>query len=282
MEGDRQIQVSSPEVLEGWRAQAASNCGPLYIKDAYLFDGFDASTKNATATFIEFSGRHFACTCRHVVEIVNERRENETSPFPTLSLGLKRGFIDLSWYSVDGLRDAMTIVPGGPNEEHLDLAIADISGHWQRYSAEWGSQAIKIDEDTWREPRWAKAEFLTAAGWPEVGKRNVNVNGLEIVRGSMTLVIAEVSPAGLSKGDEILLMESKLKQPHGWFFSGMSGGPMYIPQDDLMIPAGLLYRGWPQDKDDRSKDYTPNDIVIRGVVLTPSNFKGWLSSAKLI
>jgi hypothetical protein len=267
-------------VLVRWKSQATNNCAPLYIQDAYLLEGYGASTRNATATFIKFSNRYFACTCRHVVERVEKRRQNRASPLPTLSLGLKASFIHLSWYSADGLQDAMTIVPREPGEEHLDLAIADITEHWDRYSAEWGSQAIEMDEQNWREPRWARAKFLTAAGWPEMGKRNVVVNGRELVRGTITLLVAEVR-GGLSKGDKILMMESRLDEPHGWFFSGVSGGPIYIPQGDLMIPAGLLYDGWPQTKESKDDRYTLNDLVIRGVVLTPANFKRWLSAAKL-
>jgi uncharacterized Zn-finger protein len=75
----------------------------------------------------------------------------------------------------------MTIVEPGEGEDHLDLAIADISDHWERLSAEWGNRAIEMDQENWREPRWARAQLLTAAGWPEMGKRNVTVDGNDLV-----------------------------------------------------------------------------------------------------
>lgn len=174
----------------------------------------------------------------------------------------------------------MSIVEPGDGQCHLDLAIADISEHWDRLSAEWGNRAIEMDPENWREPRWARVKLLAAAGWPEIGKRNVTVNGIGRVRGTMTLIIADAS-GGISRHDDIVLMESRLNEPHGWFFSGVSGGPIYVIQDDLIIPAGLLYEGWPQTKDDRHTEFTPNDIVIRGVTLTPTNFKKWLSASKL-
>ena len=79
----------------------------------------------------------------------------------------------------------------------------------------------------------------------------------------------------------LVLMKSRLKKPHGWFFSGISGGRIYVAQDDLMIPAGLLYDGWPQTNEDRHKQFTPNDLVIRGVTLTPTNFQRWLFSREV-
>lgn len=95
------VEVSGSEVLVRWKSEATANCAPLYIQDAYLFGGYDASTKNATATFVKFGGRYYACTCRHAVDVVNKRRDTGTSPLPTLALGLKKGFINLSWIDTD-------------------------------------------------------------------------------------------------------------------------------------------------------------------------------------
>jgi hypothetical protein len=37
-------------------------------------------------------------------------------------------------------------------------------------SEEAKKQAIDMDADKWREPRWARAKMLAAAGYPEMGK----------------------------------------------------------------------------------------------------------------
>jgi len=264
-----------------WHDQAQRNCAPLYIQDRFLRDGYDASTRNATATFVHFKGHYYACTCRHVVEIAKKRRDSG-SPFSGLALGYKEGFQPLSFITADGLKDALQIVPGTEGEEeYLDLAIADITSVWPRFSAEWGSRAIDMDHDRWHEPRWARAEMLAAAGWPEMGKRNAtNDEGKPIVRGTIALVIAKVK-GGLSKTDRIVMMESRLDAPHGWFFSGMSGGPIYVIQDDKLVPVGLLYDGWPQKKGVKHESYDECDIVIRGVILTPQNLERWLEAAGL-
>jgi hypothetical protein len=154
------VEVSGPEVLERWKTEAAANCAPLYIQDAFLFDGHDASTKNATATFVKFKDSYYACTCRHAVEIVRKRRETGRSPFPTLALGLRSGFINLSFISTDGLRDAISIVKPGESESYLDLAIADVSQHWATLSKEWGNRAIEIDRENWHEPRWGPCQAV--------------------------------------------------------------------------------------------------------------------------
>jgi hypothetical protein len=58
--------------------------------DAHLIEGYDESTRNGTATFVQFGGRYYACTCRHMVEITQKRRESGRSKFATLALGYKQ------------------------------------------------------------------------------------------------------------------------------------------------------------------------------------------------
>ena len=261
--------------------QALSNCAPLYIMDAHLIEGYDESTRNGTATFVQLGGRYYACACRHMVEITQKRRESGRSKFATLALGYKQGFERLSFFTAEGLNDAVRAVPAGVNEEFLDLAIADITSFWDRFSSEWGSVAIEMDEDRWHEPRWARAELLAAAGWPEMGKRNVTTDdGRDIVRGTLMYTVAQVK-GGLSRTDRVAMMESRLEQPHNWYFSGMSGGPMYVLQDEKIIPVALLYDGWPQKLGDTHEKYDEHWIAIRGAVLTPSNFARWLNAAGL-
>jgi hypothetical protein len=99
-----------------------------------LIGGHDASTRNATATFVTFEGKHYACTCRHVVELVQKRRESGYSPYPTLNLFFDRTYIPLSFLTAEGLKDAISIVAPGASEDYMDLAIADISTIWPQLS----------------------------------------------------------------------------------------------------------------------------------------------------
>jgi hypothetical protein len=268
--------------MEDHQARARSNCAPLYIMDAHLLEGYDESTRNGTATFVQYAGRYYACTCRHMVEIMQKRRDSGQSRFATLALGYKEGFERLSFFTAEGLNDAVRIVPPGVQEDFLDLAIADITNFWPRFSAEWASEAIDMNPDAWHEPRWARAHLLSAAGWPEMGKRNViTPDRGAIVRGTLLYTVANVR-AGLSRTDRVVMMESRLDKPHNWFFSGMSGGPMYVIQDEKIVPVGILYDGWPQKPGDVSEEYDEFDIVIRGAVMTPDHFARWLTAAGLI
>jgi len=272
--------VDETEVLARWQDEAISNCAPLYIQDFFLAGGHDESTRNATATFISFEGRYFACTCRHAVELVEKRRKGRFSRFPTLALGLKRGFINLSFFTAEGLRDAVSIVEPGEGEHYMDLAIADISDDWEVLSTELGKQTINLNSDHWREPRWARVEMLAAAGWPEEGKRNVTRNGEDRVSGTMTLISAERS-GSLARDERIVLMKGTLEEPHGWHFSGVSGGPMYAQQNEILVPVGITFEGWPQTRGDTHPELTDKDIMVRGLTLTPDNFNRWLVAAKL-
>jgi hypothetical protein len=249
------------------------------MQDLFLFGGHDASTRNATATFVTFKERQYACTCRHAVEIVQKRRQARHSPFPTLALSFDETHIPLSFFTAEGLKDAISIVTPGENEEYLDLAIADISAFWPRLSDR-GKVAIDLNLEGYREPRWARAQMLAAAGWPEINKRNViRDDGQERVFGTMTLIIADKC-GELNRHDRIVLMRSDLGKPHGWFFSGVSGGPMYVMQEERLIPVALAFEGWPQTKNDpRHAELTDQDIMVRGLTLTPDNFRRWLAAA---
>jgi hypothetical protein len=213
---------------------------------------------------------------------VKKRREANVMPFATLMLGFDKTFIPLSFFTAEGLQDSLLIVPPRDESEHyMDLAIADVTTLWPRISEEAKKQAIDMDADKWREPRWARAEMLAAAGYPEMGKRNAIVNGKDRVIGTSALILAEKS-GDVARDQRIVLMRSRLAKPHDWFFSGISGGPMYAVQDDLLIPLGITFEGWPQTKDDKPHSgLTELDIMVRGLTLTPDNFKRWLLRARL-
>ncbi len=272
---------SGNEILERFKSEAASNCAPLFIEDLFLVGGHNASTRNATATFVMFEGKYYACTCRHVVELVQKRREAGYSPFPTLAPFFDKTYIPLSLLTAEGLKDAISIVAPGANEDCMDLAIADISTVWPQLSSI-GKVAIDMNPESYREPRWARAQMLAAAGWPEVNKRNVIRNdGEERVFGTIALLVAEKN-GDLDRHDRIVLMKSNLGNPHGWFFSGISGGPMFVIQEERLVPVALTFEGWPQTKDEPPHaELTDQDIMVRGLTLTPDNFRRWLVSARL-
>ncbi len=266
---------------------ARSQTDPLFIQDHFLATGHDANTKNATVTYVQFEDRVYAVTCRHVLEILEDRIKAQHSRFPTLALVIDRAVLNLSFFTAEGLKQSIVAPQTVPDEDPLDLAVADITGsYWELLKNRKGKAAI--DLNNWREPRWARAEMLFAAGYPDEHKQHVTIDNDEKLSSPMTLVAAQVN-GRLAKDQREVRMRSRLKKPHGYYFSGMSGGPIYVQQDELLVPIGILYEGWPATSnnpvvfDDTGTNalFDGNDIVIHGLTLTPDNFIKWLKAAHL-
>jgi hypothetical protein len=264
--------------------QARAQTDPLFFQDYLLAHGHNVDTKNATATFVRFGGRVYVCTCRHVVEILTNRQERGHSVFPTLALMVDRAMLPLSFFTPDGLQLGQYVPNASANGETVDIAIAEITGtYWDLLTSRKNKSAIDLDE--WREPRWSQAQMLIAAGYPDEHKQSVSDSGEEKVIATLTLVAAAADGA-ISKFEPEVHMRSRLGEPHGYYFSGMSGGPMYVQQDELIIPVGILCEGWPATSN-KPVIFKPNgtdilfdgqDIIVQGLTLTPSNFEKWLKA----
>lgn len=265
--------------------QARAQTDPLFFHDYFLAHGHDVNTKNATATYIQFEGKIYAVTCRHVVEILQKRQQH--SPYPSLALMVDRGLLNLSFFTADGLQTAMKLPKAATGEEPLDLAIAELpTSYWNILTSRKNKRPI--DLDNWHEPRWARAEILVAAGYPDEHKTVVVDNGEEKVGAPMPLVAAEID-GKIAKDQRQVRMRSRLDKPHGYYFSGMSGGPIYVQQDELLVPVGIIYEGWPQTSNnpvifaDNGTDvlFDNRDIIVHGLTLTPDNFAKWLKASGL-
>jgi hypothetical protein len=169
-------------ILERFKSEATSNCAALFIEDLFLIGGHDASTRNATATFITFNGRYYACTCRHAVELVQRRREAGHSPFPTLALFFDKTYIPLSFLTAEGLEDAISIVTPEANEEYMDLAIADISSIWPQLNA-FGKVAIEMNSESYANRDGRALKCLR----PRDGLRLTSVMSSEMMGGNESL-----------------------------------------------------------------------------------------------
>jgi hypothetical protein len=199
-------------------ALARSQTDPLFLQDAFLFGGHDTDTKNATASFVQFEGKQYAVTCRHVLEVVEHRNKTQsTSRFPTLALVVGRLVLNLSFFQAEGIQYAFRTPEPNKDEEPLDLAIADISGvHWGLLEQRKGKRAI--DLDNWLEPRWARAETMVAAGYPDEHKRIVPVDGEERLGAPCGLATARIHRK-IDRHQKFAEMWSTLEEPHGYFLA---------------------------------------------------------------
>jgi hypothetical protein len=260
-------------------ALARSQTDPLFLQDHFLVGGHDVDTKNATATFVKFERKHYVVTCRHVLEVVQKRKERDPrTRFPTMALVVGRAILNLSFFSAQGIQYALRAPTPDEREEPLDLAIADISGwHWKLLAERKAKTAI--DLDNWREPRWARAEMMVAAGYPDEHKTHVTA-GQEVMVGAPCVLLAAKKRGEIGRDQKFAEMHSRLEKPHGYYFSGMSGGAMYVAQDDIIIPMAIVFEGWPQSRNSPPHPtLNRNDIYIRGLTLTPVTFADWLARA---
>ena len=105
---------------------------------------------------------------------------------------------------------------------------------------------------------------------------------LEVMVGAPCVLLAAQKKGEIDRDRKFAEMHSRLEKPHGYYFSGMSGGAMYVIQDDVIIPMAIVFEGWPQSRNSPPHPtLNGNDIYIRGLTLTPVTFANWLARANL-
>jgi hypothetical protein len=264
---------------------ARSQTDPLWLQDHFLGTGHDVTTRNGTASFVSFHGRQFAVTCRHVMKAASDPKVVAGARHPTAALQIDNAILNLSSFTAAGLHIALSAPDAEHGEQEADVAIAELTGsYWGLLTSKKGKRAI--DLDSWKEPNWAAANMCAAAGYPDEHKEITTIAGKETVAAKMLLVAAEVA-SPLARDQRIITLSSRLEQAHGYFFSGISGGALYIVEDDGLVPAGIVFEGYPSTKDEQTgRANSPafldeNDIFIRALTLTPEIFHEWLERAKL-
>jgi hypothetical protein len=154
------------------------------------------------------------------------------------------------------------------------------------------SDKVAIDLDAWRAPDWKKVKYCVAAGYPNEHKTHVTVDGSNKVGVPFFEVAAELA-TNIHPESRYITLSSKLPEPHGFFFTGMSGGAIYAiegelgdnVEEDAIFPVGIIFSGFPAsgrrvlERDPEEAYLTPNDVLIRGLLLTPRIFQEWLTDA---
>lgn len=268
---------------------------PAWLQDHFLGTGHDEKTRSATFTFVKRRGRHYAVTCRHIKDAVTDPKMVPGARNPTVALHLDRAVLNLSYFTARGLALGVRTPHAEDKKEEIDVAIAPLDGsYWQLLSGK--KNKIAIDLDDWREPDWPTVKWCLAAGYPDEHKKAVIEEGTDKVANQLVTVVAEVS-SRLGRAERLIALSSTLAEPHGYYFSGMSGGPLYAiegPQertaeDDELLPVGLIFEGFPSSgkpaatggRDVTSAFLTDNDLFFRALTLTPEFFDEWLLKAGL-
>lgn len=272
-------------------------CAPLFCNDRFLFDGHDESTTSATVTFIKFESRFYAVTCHHVLSAFYTaavKKEGRLVPsihtlhsiYQVGSFTGLNGQYRWSFQSCREFPDAREVDDceamaawDRKNADKPDIAIADFTEVWPTFSQLRGADAI--DLDSWQEPEWQKAQNVWMAyGFPD----NHKYRKEDKVAAPMPRVSAELVSAPSSEKPSFMLC-STLTANHGWGFSGLSGGPVFVAhtEEDRYAFVGITYEGAPSSNELQKKAGAfvgGKDILLMGYHVTPRLFREWLAQRK--
>src|ERR1700737_2832330 len=186
------------------------------------------TTRNGTASFVSFKGRQFAVTCRHVMESASGPDVVTGAPNPTVALHFDETVLNLSFFMATGLHVTLRAPDAERREQEVDVAIAELTGsYWGLLIGKKGKKAINLDN--WREPNWPAGKMCVARGYPEEHKEIRTSADREKIAAPMLSITAEVA-GPLGRDQRIITLSSRLDEPHGYYFSGISGGALYTSE----------------------------------------------------
>ena len=162
----------------------------------------------------------------------------------------------------------------------IDIVVGKLSVfHWELIQKR-GKSAI--DLDLWQEPNWESSSIGSAFGYPTEHKvaneENIATLCLEVTADIQT---------GLGLNEASITLFSEFDEPHNYYFSGMSGGPIFLHDENSFIPLGIIYEGRPGSSSDledpdSASFISDNHALIKGVTLNPNIFLNWLSDAGFV
>jgi hypothetical protein len=252
--------------------------------------GVSNDTASATATFVMRHGKPYTCTCRHVAEQVFDGKKVPRSKFPTLALKVGGRPLNLSRMT----RNKAELTFRSPKDKEIDIAIAPLcEGYWKLLTDEKNKSAINLD--SWRAPDWSSVKWGLAAGYPDEHKTLMTVDNKEHIANQLITAVAEVSSP--LPPQKFITLSSELAKSHSWYFSGLSGGPLYVVEgpeerdveDDALFPVGIVFQGFPstgrpdvpgaQQRDPNEAFLNNRDLFFRALALTPDTFDEWLHTS---
>jgi len=250
----------------------------LHLQDLFFGTGHDHNTHNATATFIKCAGHYYVCTAHHVPKLTHEPEVVRTAPNPVAALMIRRSVINFSLYPGKPLTYTFHSPACSHAETPVDISIASVDDIWGTISTL--GNKVPIDLDACGDPPLSDIQMCVAFGYENEGKA---LRGNSII-GTRTLLGVNMASTPYPDWREFTLC-STLAAPHGHFFSGLSGGPILAQtRDKEFYPIGIIQEASPSSsKNERTQEAftSPNDIVVRGIVLTRERFLNWVSLTPL-
>ncbi|MER9592983.1 hypothetical protein NKI94_30180 [Mesorhizobium australicum] len=243
---------------------------PLFIQNRDLAHGHDDKVLSATGTFVKWQGQHYVVTCRHVLEAVRwEQKE-------TLAIMAGRGILNFSSPTPSGPISSFRELEARRDGSKPDIAISRLPAHWWNQITKNKSKKA-VDLDAWVEPVWPEIRIAKACGWlqnyKEMSDEHVSTTGVWIV--------AEMASAISPQAPEFTMFSPDAENALT-LLSGVSGGVVVSEQNNVEVPIGVVFEGFPGEADSLGDNrpaaaYTqPGDLMVRGHVLTPEIFQDWL------
>jgi len=166
-------------------------------------------------------------------------------------------------------------MPG--SDDLIDVGISPIDHAWDFLVERKGKRAV--DLDTVLELRWTEITNAKACGWLDNYKEqtpdSVVTKGVE--------VIAEMA-SSISPDRPQFTLHSQTAEANHPSLSGISGGVVLALQDNVEVPFGIVFEGFPGNPVDEANSHDaylkPGDLMVRGHVLTPTVFETWLRNLK--
>ena len=251
-------------------------CEPLFVTDPFLIGGHSSDRANGTITYIQFNGQAYGITCAHVY--YQQFPDNKWLAIH----GKGRYVYQLGRFTSEGYKSNFHPLRKEDDSNGLDIAIIYLGDTFREvHFPKKGKLAVNLDD--WTEPNWGEITHPMAFGYPTEHKSQ----SPDFVESPLIHVAVEVTRK-ISPFDSSFLLASSLESEHGYYFSGMSGGPVFHVHDGGEITLiGIVYEGTPgSSKEWLARDaqafFTNSDIQIRAHTLTPEIFEGWLKQAGLI
>jgi len=243
----------------------------LYLSSPFLRDGHSHEKANGTITYIKFRGEIYGVTCAHVYY-------EQTASGKVLTLhGKDRYILHLGALTPMGYQSSFRPLRRENESDGTDVAVISFGKGEAQYHLSRKNKS-PIDLDSWTEPEWPEIRVPIAFGYPTEHK----VQSGKYLQAPLVSVAAELTRA-LTESDESFLMASSLAEDNRYYFSGMSGGPVYHLLDATAepIPIGIVFEGSPGSSAewnarDSQAFLTKCDIQIKAHTLTPAIFEGWL------
>lgn len=198
--------------------------------------------------------------------------------------------------SAQGVVLSVRTPEAGTHSDRADIALVLLDeSNWNLLRER--KNKVAIDLDSWREPDWSVVRHCLAVGYENEGKEAVRSGGSEKVATRMPETMAELASPVPGRDTSRFTLLSILPSPHGYGFSGMSGGAVYaieesdtgMADEENLVPIGIVYEGFPgSTKEGGSNEegsmgtiFNDRDIFIRALTLTPNTFDDWLHGSRL-